>query len=224
MQTTKYKCKRMVKVSSDFNFLTSKQKKVYSVIEQFIKQRGIPPTVREIGEMVGEKTPGAVQGILNRLEQKGVIKREVGMARSIQLVSDNSQYESHVYLPKIKKVSQRNVDDLLNIYNIEKHFPLPSPLFEEGQDCFIIKCPDNSLFESGIKYDDILIIDRQQEINDGDIVLVLYENHALLRFYSKHDNPDFVVLKADSNLLEKEAFNRSEVTIIGKLVGKYTQY
>jgi len=214
----------MVKVSSDFNFLTSKQKKVYSVIEQFIKQRGIPPTVREIGEMVGEKTPGAGQGILNRLEQKGVIKREVGMARSIQLVSDNSQYESHVYLPKIKKVTQRNVDDLLNIYNIEKYFPLPSTLFEEGQDCLIIKCPDNSLFESGVKYDDILIIDRQQEIKDGDIILVLYEGHTLLRFYSKHENPDFVVLKADSNLLEKETFNRSEVTIIGKLVGKYTQY
>jgi len=57
------------------------------VIESFIKSKGIPPTVREIGELVGEKTPGAVQGILNRLEQKGVIKREVGMARSIQLVN-----------------------------------------------------------------------------------------------------------------------------------------
>ncbi|NLP12904.1 MAG: LexA family transcriptional regulator [Clostridium sp.] len=218
----------MVKVSSDFNFLTSKQKKVYSVIEQFIKQRGIPPTVREIGEMVGEKTPGAVQGILNRLEQKGVIKREVGMARSIQLVSDNSQYESHVYLPKIKKVSERNVDDLLNIYNIVKYFPLPSTLFEEGKDClkecFIIKCPDNSLFESGIKYDDILVIDREQELKDGDIVLVLYENHALLRFFYKHENPDFIVLKADSNLLDKETFDKNEVAIIGRLVGKYTQY
>jgi len=73
------------------------------VIESFIKSKGIPPTVREIGELVGEKTPGAVQGILNRLEQKGVIKREVGMARSIQLVNTNSQYAPHVYLPKIKK-------------------------------------------------------------------------------------------------------------------------
>ncbi len=225
MQTTKYKCKRMVNVSSDFNFLTSKQKKVYSVIEQFIKEKGIPPTVREIGEMVGEKTPGAVQGILNRLEQKGVIKREVGMARSIQLVSDNSQYESHVYLPKIKKISKRNVDDLFNIYNIEKYYPLPSPLFDGSKDSsFIIKCPDNSLFESGIKYEDILVIDRQQELKDGDIVLVLYDTHVLLRFYNKHENPDFVVLKADSDLIGKDTFNKNEIIIIGKLIGKYTQY
>lgn len=47
----------MVKVSVDFNFLTSKQKKVYTAIESFIKENGMPPTVREIGELIGEKTP-----------------------------------------------------------------------------------------------------------------------------------------------------------------------
>ena len=75
-------------MSMNFSSLTAKQKKVYSAIETYIKLKGIPPTVREIGEMVGEKTPGAVQGILNRLEQKGVIKRQLGAARSIQLVSE----------------------------------------------------------------------------------------------------------------------------------------
>jgi len=211
-------------VSSDFDFLTAKQKKVYMVIESFIKSKGIPPTVREIGELVGEKTPGAVQGILNRLEQKGVIKREVGMARSIQLVNTNSQYAPHVYLPKIKKVSQRNVNDLLNIYNIINYLPVPSSLFPEGSDCFIIDCPDNSLSESGIKYEDVLVISRNYELKDGDIVMILYENHVLLRYYTHHDNPDLVILKADSDLLGKEVFNRNEVTIIGKLVGKYTKY
>lgn len=211
-------------MSSDFNFLTSKQKKVYSAIESFIRSKGIPPTVREIGEMVGEKTPGAVQGILNRLEQKGVIKREVGMARSIQLVSNNSQYAPHVYLPKIKKISKRNIEDFLNVYNIIKYYPIPSSLFEEESDCFIIKCPDNSLLNSGIKYEDTLIIDRESKLNDGDIVLVLYENHVLLRYYNSHENPDFVVLKADSDLIGKEVFDKNDVTIVGKLVAKFTKF
>ncbi|WP_324358939.1 transcriptional repressor LexA [Acetivibrio sp.] len=211
-------------MSSDFDFLTAKQKKVYMVIESFIKSKGIPPTVKEIGELVGEKTPGAVQGILNRLEQKGVIKREVGMARSIQLVNNNSQYAPHVYLPKIKKVSQRNVNDLLSIYNIINYIPVPSELFQESSDCFVIDCPDNSLLESGIKYGDLLVISRNYELKDGDIVLILYENHVLLRYYTHHENPDLITLKADSELLGKEVFNRNEVTIIGKLVGKYTKY
>jgi len=218
----------MVNVSVDFNLLTAKQKKVYSVIETFIKTRGIPPTVREIGEMVGEKTPGAVQGILNRLEQKGVIKREVGMARSIQLVNDSSQYMNPVYLPRIKKVSNRNISDLFNVYNVIQYYPFPSALFEENssKNCFLISCPDNSLLQSGIKYEDNLIIDRdiENKLNDGDIVLILYDNHALLRYYSKHENPNNIVLKADSDLIGKEVFSKDEVIIVGKLIGKYTKY
>lgn len=213
----------------DFNLLTAKQKKVYTVIETFIKTRGIPPTVREIGEMVGEKTPGAVQGILNRLEQKGAIKREVGMARSIQLVNDSSQYMEPAYLPKLKKISERNISDLFNVYNIIKFYPIPSSLFESGnspKDCFLMSCPDNSLMHSGIKYEDTLIIDRDTEnkLNDGDIVLILYENHALLRFYNKHENPNNIVLKAESDLLGKEVFDKGEVVIVGKLIGRYTKY
>lgn len=216
-------------MTTDFNLLTSKQKKVYSVIESFIKTRGIPPTVREIGELVGEKTPGAVQGILNRLEQKGVIKREVGMARSIQLVNGSTQYTTPIYLPKIKKITNRNVDDLFNVYNIIKYYPLPSTLFESEQktdNCFIINCPDNSLLNSGIKYEDNLVIDRDFEdiLKDGDIVLVLYDSHVLLRYFSKHEDSKCIVLKADSNLIDKEVFNKDEVTIIGKLIGKYTKY
>ncbi|OPZ90126.1 MAG: LexA repressor [Firmicutes bacterium ADurb.Bin419] len=217
-------------MTTDFNLLTSKQKKVYSVIESFIKTRGIPPTVREIGELVGEKTPGAVQGILNRLEQKGVIKREVGMARSIQLVNGSTQYMAPVYLPKIKKITNRNIDDLLNVYNVIKYYPLPSAFFESEQKteetCFIINCPDNSLLNIGIKYEDSLIIDRAYEnnLNDGDIVLVLYESHVLLRYFSRHEDAKCIVLKADSDLIGKEVFNKDEVIIIGKLIGKYTKF
>ena len=48
------------------------------------------------------------------------------------------------------------------------------------------------------------------EVKDGDIVLVLYENHVLLRYYYENSNKDVITLKADSNLLGKETFNRSK--------------
>lgn len=209
---------------SDFNSLTSKQKKIYSAIEAFIKDKGIPPTVREIGEMVGEKTPGAVQGILNRLQQKGVIKREVGMARSIKLVSENSQYADPVFIPEVKKISRRNINDLFSIYNINKYQPLPPHLIPQDGDCFIINCPDNSLNESGIKYEDLLVISRNADLNDGDIVVVLFENLILLRKYYSGKQSETIELKADSNLLDREIFKTDEITIIGKLIGKYTTF
>lgn len=210
-------------MKTDFNLLTSKQKKVYSAIESFIKQRGIPPTVREIGEMIGERTPGAVQGILNRLEQKGVIKREVGMARSIQIVSDDSLYAEVTYIPEIRKVSSRNADDLLNVYNIEKYNPISRLILGETEACFVIECSDDSMMKT-IRTGDKLFISTVSEIYDGDVIMIIYDNHTLLRRYQQHDNPEFIRLTADSDLFDKEVFRKDEVRIIGKVVGTFKTY
>lgn len=211
-------------MSVDFNSLTAKQKKVYASIEAFIKAKGIPPTVREIGEMIGEKTPGAVQGILNRLEQKGVIKREVGMARSIKLVQDNSNYPEPIYVPEIKRINRRNIGNILDVYNIIKYQPMPADIIESEGNCFMMQCPDNSLKDSGITYEDTILIKQNEEILDGDIVLILFENHTLLRRYYSNPQKNMITLKAESNLLDREEFNTNDVIIVGKLVGKYTRY
>ncbi|MCX8130746.1 MAG: LexA family transcriptional regulator [Clostridia bacterium] len=211
-------------MSFDFNTLTSKQKKVYSAIEAFIKTKGIPPSVREIGEMVGEKTPGAVQGILNRLEQKGAIKREVGMARSIQLVSNESQYLKPLYIPELKKVNSRTAGNLFSIYNIAKYHPVSPDMVLSSDECFIITCSDESLYNSGIKLGNSLIMKKTSDLVDGDIVLIIYENQSLLRYYSPGEQQNTVYLKADDNALRKEQFSKDEVIVIGKLIGKFSKH
>lgn len=206
-----------------FSNLTSKQKKVYSAIETYIRMKGIPPTVREIGEMVGEKTPGAVQGILNRLEQKGVIKRQIGAARSIQLVSTDSQmYADPVFIPEIKKISKRNIDDLLNIYNINKYHPVSPDMVDSGENHLMFPCPDDSLSASGINRDDLLVVNTRADLADGDIVLAFYNTNTLLRYY--HPSGETVKLKADLDLIGKEVFLAEEIRIVGRLVGKFTKY
>ncbi len=212
-------------MTTTMNSLTAKQKKVFTAIETYIKLKGIPPTVREIGEMVGEKTPGAVQGILNRLEQKGVIKRQIGAARSIQLISSEGQmYSQSVYLPEIKKISRRNVDDILNMYNVLKYQPLPPDMLDNPKDTFIMRCSDISLEESGIKQGDFLFINQKAELKSGDIILVFYNNFAFLRYYYPGEIEGTMILKADTNLHGKETFTNDEVKIIGRLEGRYTTY
>lgn len=205
--------------------LTSKQKKVYQAIETYIKMKGIPPTVREIGEMVGEKTPGAVQGILNRLEQKEVIKRQLGAARSIQLVSTESQmYATPIYVPEIKKISKRNVDDLANIYNINKYQPVPPDFISSDSSHLMVRCPDDSLAESGIRQGDMLIIDTGAVVKSGDIVVVFYITNTLIRYYHPDEENNIVYLKADLDLIGKETFSPDEIRIVGRLEGRYTKY
>lgn len=207
------------------NSLTAKQKKVYSAIESYIKLKGIPPTVREIGEMVGEKTPGAVQGILNRLEQKGVIKRQLGAARSIQLISPDSQmYATPVFIPEIKKVSKRNLEDITNMYNVNKYQPVPSDFIKSPEGCFMIRCSDDSLADSGIRRDDLLVINTGSEVKQGDIVLAFYNTNVILRYYNPASDGKTVILKADLDLIGKSTFYLDEIRIIGKLEGKFTRY
>lgn len=211
-------------MSVDFGSLTAKQKKVYSAIETYINLKGIPPTVREIGEMVGEKTPGAVQGILNRLEQKGVIKRQLGAARSIQLISaDNQMYATPVYIPEIKKISKRNVADLTNIYNIEKYHPVSPDALSENGSYLIFECPDDGLTESGFGSNDTIFVNTSAELKSGDIVLIFYEARSLLRYYYP-ENDGTLTLKADSSIIDKENFTLEEVKIIGRVDGRYTKF
>ncbi len=203
--------------------LTAKQKKVYAAIESYITLNGIPPTVREIGELVGEKTPGAVQGILTRLEQKGVIKRQVGAARSIQLVkTDNQIYETPVYIPQIKKITVRNIDNITSIYNIEKYRPVSPEFLNSDGDYFIMNCPDDDLLESGFGPDDIIIINTTAEPHDGDIVLVFYENRTYMRRYFAQSDGT-ITLKFDTSVIDKENFTREEIRIVGKIEGRYTR-
>lgn len=211
-------------MSMKYAALTAKQKKVYSAIENYVKLKGIPPTVREIGEMLGEKTPGAVQGILNRLEQKGVLRRQVGMARSIQLIADDeSLYETPCFVPFIKKISRRNFVDLLNMYNIKKYVPLSPTLFQEGKQYFIIDCSDDSLSESGIKPGDYLIAQITDEIEPAGIYLILYENVVLMRRYIGETEDGHIELYADNEYLEKNIIEKSELQFVAKIVGKYSK-
>lgn len=211
-------------MTSNLSNLTAKQKKVYFAIETYISQNGIPPTVREIGEQVGEKTPGAVQGILDRLEQKGVIRRQLGAARSIQIVSaDEGMYATPAYIPEIKKISPRNVNDLLNVYNIVKYHPMPPAFLNEGGNYLMIQCPEDGLSESGFGRGDIIVVNTSAGLNPGDIALVFYETYTLLRRYYPGEN-GAITLKADSSIITgKENFADGEVKIIGRVEGRYTR-
>lgn len=208
---------------ADFNLLTSRQKKVYSVIESYIKCNGIPPTVREIGEMIGEKTPGAVQGILNRMEQKGVLTRQSGLARSIRLLANESIYENPIYIPELKKIDKRNIKNLFGIYNISKFIPLSPEIAKKSEGVFITTCNTDNLSCLGIKADDKLIIDTNSQYENGDIVLAFYNDHTSLKIYLE-ENDDTILLKTNCESDDKITYKKDELQIIGKVICKFTHF
>ena len=67
--------------------LSKMQQKIYAYIAECIRQQGYPPSVREIGEAVGLKSPSTVHFHLKHLEEAGVIEKGAGKGRAITLTS-----------------------------------------------------------------------------------------------------------------------------------------
>jgi repressor LexA len=89
-------------------------------------------------------------------------------------------------------------------------------------DCFLIQCPDSSM-HSIITYEDKIIVNTQRKPKDGDVVLINFDKHILLRKYYKQSD-DTVKLISDSNLFDKEVFKNDEFRIIGVVVGNMKNY
>ena len=147
------------------------------------------------------------------------------MARSIRLVSEEDvMYANPVYIPEIKRINARNVDNLLTIYNINKYHPLSPDLVQSEEGYFLMKCPAIGLPEAGIKDGDLLLINMNCELKDGDIVLAFYESRACLRYYYTYDVQDAVILKDNESTNDKEALDKGYIKIIGKLHLKFSRY
>lgn len=210
-------------MESGLKLLTNKQKKVYNIIESYIKEKGISPTVREIAEALGDKTPATVQGILNRMEQKGAIKRKTGSARSIQLVSEKSNYGDPVYIPVVKKLNSRTIGDITNIYNIEGYQPVPAEILHNLKDCFIISCAEVYVKDTETSPREFVLISRDCPIKNGDSVLALYKNHPAIREFFSYDE-ETVAPEGDDILAGETRHTEEEMEIAGKLIGKYTMF
>ena len=65
--------------------LTAKQQQIYDYIVSFTDEHGYPPSVREIGEYVGLKSPSTVHFHLKGLQSAGLITQAAGKTRAISI-------------------------------------------------------------------------------------------------------------------------------------------
>src|SRR5262245_48099137 len=138
----------------DFSQLTDRQREIYEFIRDKIDSRGYGPTVREIGEGFGIKSPNGVMCHLKALEKKGLIIREEHAARAIQLVDHHRESEG---LPMLGLVAAGTpISAQANDERIEF-----AELFG-GPNRFVLKVKGNSMIENHIEDGDYVVI-RQQE-------------------------------------------------------------
>jgi repressor LexA len=165
----------------DFSQLTERQREIYEFIRDKIELRGYGPTVREIGEGFGIKSPNGVMCHLKALEKKGLIIREEHAARAIQLVDHRPAWGG---LPLLGLVAAGA--------------PLPAIASDErvefldifgGPDRFVLKVKGESMIENHIEDGDYVVIRKQETAENGARVVAMIDNEVTLkRFYKEKDH------------------------------------
>ena len=172
----------MIDSAEKFQSLTERQKEIYEFVRDKIVNRGYGPTVRDIGAHFGIRSPNGVMCHLKALEKKGLIAREPGKSRAIQL-SDPPR--PRTTLPLVGLVAAGS-PVLAEEQADEIDF---APLFETD-DQFCLKVRGDSMIEDHIAEGDFVVVRRQAEARNGEIVVAVVDDgtEATLKRYYREGN------------------------------------
>lgn len=191
------------------------QQKILDYIKSEIQTKGYPPSVREIANAVGLKSTSTVHGHLQRLEKRGLLHRDAMKPRAMEVVGDpNFVRNSTTAIPVIGRVTAGQ--PILAEENLEDYVSIPDVMLGDG-DHFILLVRGESMIEAGILDGDYIVVRRQQEANNGDIVVAMIDDSATVkRFYKENGH---FRLQPENHTMAP-IYTR-EVTILGKVVSLY---
>ena len=153
--------------------LTERQRQILDFLTSYLDVHGYPPTVREIGEAVGLASPSTVHAHLANLERAGLIKRDPTKPRALELTDRiRSQPAEDVHrLPLVGEIAAGS--PLLADENIQEHLAVPDTLARGDGEEFLLRVKGDSMVNAGILDGDIVVVHRQDDARNGEIVVAL---------------------------------------------------
>ena len=202
--------------------LTRKQQQIYDFILEFTSAHGYPPSVREIGTAVGLKSPSTVHFHLKGLEEAGVIVKAEGKTRAISLPG--------APLGPVAEEEDPHADQIPVVGNVAAGSPiLAQECIEDyltfdtqglSGEHFALRVRGESMLNAGILPDDLVVVHRQQEVRNGEIVVALFEDEATVKTYQNRDGHVWLLPENP----EYEPIDGTEAQIIGKVVAVVRRY
>ncbi len=162
-----------------------KQQLILEYIQRCVREKGYPPSVREICEAVNLKSTSTVHGHLERLERKGLIRRDLTKPRAMVVVADTAIRDS-VLVPLVGKVTAGV--PITAVENIEEQIALPQMLLGSGNH-FALSVQGDSMIEAGILDGDVIVVRQQPSADNGDVVVAMIDDEATVKaFYKESDH------------------------------------
>lgn len=193
--------------------LTDKQQQIYDYIVAFQKDQGYPPSVREIGEAVGLKSPSTVHFHLKHLEEAGVIEKGAGKGRAITLTTPPASEDRVPIVGNVAAGSPILAEECIEDYLT----------FDTGGrtgEYFALRVRGESMLGAGILPGDLVVVRRQPTANNGEIVVALLEDEATVKRFSQKNGRVWL-------LPENDAYSPIDGTyaqILGKVAAVVRRY
>ena len=205
--------------------LSPKQQQIYDYIVSFTAAHGYPPSVREIGDHVGLKSPSTVHFHLKGLEEKGLITKAEGKTRAITVSGGPGAAGRPV---------AEELDGRTNRVPVVGNVAAGSPIL--AQECvedyltfdtgglsgehFALQVRGESMLDAGILPGDLVVVHRQQECRSGEIVVALFEDEATVKTLRRRDGHTWLMPEND----DYEPIDGDGAEILGKVVAVVRRY
>lgn len=199
--------------------LTARQRQILDCIDTAMRERGYPPSVREIGESVGLGSPSTVHSHLSTLQRLGYLRRDPSKPRAIEVRFDPSsgavmERRPVRHVPLVGEVAAGT--DVLAQENVEEIMPVPADFTGEG-DLFMLRVRGDSMVNAGILDGDFVIVHSQSEVRPGEIVVAgIPGEEATVKTFGRDGHR--VVLTPQNDRLEPMVFEPDEVQVFGRVV------
>ena len=210
--------------------LSKMQKRVYDYIVQSMEQNGYAPSVREIGDALGLKSPSTVHFHVKHLEEMGLLEKCSGKSRTIVL-------KKH---PSAAPAAQKKAEEYDELAERRNQVPIVgnvaagSPIL--AQECvedyltfdtggrsgeyFALRVRGESMLGVGILPNDLVVVHSQPTANNGEIVVALLGDEATVKTFSRK-NGEIWLLPANPDY---SPIDGSECEIMGRVVAVVRQY
>jgi repressor LexA len=205
--------------------LTGRQQEIWDFLVDYVDRDGYPPTVREVGQAVGLASPSTVHAHLANLERAGLLRRDPSKPRALELVGQRRREPAPVREPEVRRlplVGQIAAGGpLLADQNVEDYLAVPEGLSRGGEE-FLLRVRGDSMVNAGILDGDVVVVHRQQDARNGDIVAALAgedetaDEATVKRFFRERSR---VRLQPEND--ELEPIYAPHVQILGKVIGVF---
>ena len=219
--------------------LKEREQNILNYMRAEIREKGYPPTVREICSALDIKSTSTVHKDISNLLKQGYIKKDPSKPRALMLV-DIGQTDSHdkhemsdrntvnrevsraeiIEVPLVGRIAAGT--PILAEQNVEDSFPVPAR-FVGNNPSFMLTVRGESMIEAGIMDGDYILVEQQNTARNGEIIVAMvdgFESEATVKTFYKEN--DHIRLQPENSSMSPIIVQ--DVKILGKVKGVFRYF